>query len=109
MGTAMEGKTIADIAQQQVENSLSIIVAQGIEKLSVQAVMEKNKDILKNNTKGTTQEKMINIYADIQGYNGHMSDEMYNTLIEVSKEIMIQVVVCTVSMGVANVAMNTAK
>lgn len=38
-----------------------------------------------------------------------MSDEIYNTMIEITKEIIIQVVVCVVSMGVANLAMNSLR
>lgn len=66
MSPELDGKDIRDLAREQSDTTINMIFAQGIEKLSVQSIMEQHTNALVKNGKGTAQEKMIDLYADIK-------------------------------------------
>ena len=52
----------------------------------------------------TTNEKTVDMLADITGAGKYVSDKNFNTAVAVSKELAIQVALMAISGGIANIA-----
>jgi hypothetical protein len=55
------------------------------------------RDIKKSGTALTSDEKAVDMLADITGAGVYRSDETFNTAVEVSKEVAIQVALMAIS------------
>lgn len=95
-----EWKTIKEIAKQTAENMGMVLKMKALEKAVTCWVIEKHPwaiDKLKKKTNKTWWEVLIDLYSNIKGVGWYISDETYNTIVEATKEIIIQIVICAVS------------
>ncbi len=95
-----------------LNNQKRAMFAHAFENVCVDHGMDKHKNalkILKNKKDKTEQEKLIDRYANIQWKGWYFSDYEVNTLVKVTQEVVIQVVICAISMGIATVAVNVSK
>gem|GEM_PF-6816867 len=91
------------------DDMCQMLSVRALEKASTLQIMkwDSNKkaiDKLKEKDQMTHDEQLIDLYANINGVGSYLSDEEYNTALEVIKEITIQIAIMAVSGGIANLA-----
>ena len=107
----IESMTIQQQAEAIAKNMSKYMFIKALEKTTTAAVIENNEaaiNKLKNKTNKNASEKLIDLYANIKGVGSYRSDETYNTVIEVTKEIIIQIAICAVSAGVGSLVLKGA-
>ncbi len=69
------------------------------------SILENNKEAvssLKKKTDKDYDEYMITLFSDIKWIGSNMSDKRFNKILDITKEIVVQIVICTISMWVGN-------
>lgn len=109
--TQVENTTIEKQADLLAGNMWKYMFVKAFEKSITSAVIENNAaaiNKLKTKKNLTPAETIINLYSNIKWIGSYWSDETFNTVLEVSKEIIIQVAICAISAWVANIAIKWA-
>ncbi len=104
-------KTISQLAKEQAENTALHQFSNFLKGMLVEQTMEKHSWVfndLRDRQKKKESEKLLSMYANIKGIGNVWADDTYNTVLEVSKEIALQVVICAISGGIGNAAANSA-
>jgi hypothetical protein len=109
------GSSISLTLDQIVDNQYRLIenqlISPIVEKSLLFYILEKNTattEMLKRRKQAggtlTTNEKIIDMLADVVGAGSYFSDKTFNTTVEISKELAIQVALMAISGGIANIA-----
>lgn len=88
-----------------IEWQKRIYFAKIFENTLVYTLMLRNKGAIEKMQKKqnkTENEKMIDRYTDIMWVWSYMSDKTFNNIIYITKEVIVQVVICAVSMWIGN-------
>lgn len=103
--------TLDMIVQEQYSIMEKKLTSEIVQKWIIYEILQQNqntinfiRDIKKSGNKLTTDEKTIDMLADITWAWDYRSDKTFNTSVDVSKELVIQVALMAISWGIANIA-----
>jgi len=103
--------SLEQVVNEQYKMNKKIFIAEMFKKIAWQYTLDANEQTIENlraakkgGRKLTTDEKMIDLTADIKWVGWYFSDASCNNIVEWTKELAIQVILMAISGGIANVA-----